>query len=185
MSKRSRPNGAVARTTSPLCTKFPGTIAAADHFLLGYITKASRKENSRSSELVVCITRRKVGHTTPGPPFPRTKAPPAAEPTGSVSKPTCHSFGPGSGGSGTLLAPETFCAAQHDLGLRFVRPRRFFSGTALELDFARAEKCLVDRLSACFTVAVRGEDHPCPAGAAPSTTTVVLRFSWPEEATDD
>lgn len=69
-----------------------------------------------------------MGHTTntPGPPLPRTKAPPAAEPTGSVGKPTCHSFGPGSGGSGTFLAPETSCAAQHDLELRFVRPRRFF-----------------------------------------------------------
>lgn len=117
ISKGSCSKGAAVRNLSNLCTKFPGTIAAADRSVFGFYIP---ERKLRSSGPIVCINRRKVGHTLSGPPPGATKAPPAAEPTGSVDKPSCHSFGPGSGG--TFLAPETFCAAQHRLELRFLRP---------------------------------------------------------------
>lgn len=117
MSKRSCSKGAAVRNLSNLCTKFPGTIAAADRFLFGVLHPGVKITEQWAN----CVHRAEENWAHPLGPSPRgTKAPPAAEPTGSVDKPSCHSFGPGSGG--TFLAPETFCAAQHRLELRFLRP---------------------------------------------------------------
>lgn len=104
MSKRSCFERAAIRTTWHLCSKFSGTSAAdgRSHFRITLPT-ISQKENYGAVGQLKAKTRGKVGHTIPGP--PPDKAPPAAEPTGSVGSPAAIRSGPGCGG--TLLAPET------------------------------------------------------------------------------